>query len=333
MPYLARSAAVLCLGIGLLPTPARAAPTAAEVFDALGFSERDRERAIQGEMVTTRRTESSERELIVVMAFLVNTPRKELVDDFHWARDYAVDPDVTAFKAIPENATVDAFRGLALQPGGERVAKLYLDPNPKELNLSAEEAAAFRALDRASPTAAVEAQLRKLLLARTQSYRRAGLDGIPPYDRGGKTYQPADDLRDALRSQALFSKYAPEFERTLREYPKYKAPGLREQLLWVNFKLDDLPTFVLNHQFSLDIGGATAVAQRHFYVSRSHNMVHIFGGLFPVEEGTLAFYENRTSTNRIAGFGAGTKQALGRKIMARQIRAVFEKYRATKVAP
>jgi len=324
-------ALALALGIALLPASARAVPTAAEIFDALGFSKEDQDLALRGELVTTDRTDSSDRELTVVMAFVVKVPPDELVEEFYRQADYGADPAVTAFGRIEADAGAEAFQGVRLQPGGRQVAESYLDPQPDEFNLSSEEAAAFRGLVGADPTQAVEEQLRKVLLARYEGYRARGLSGIPPYDRDGKSYQPSDDIRRAVKAQKLMVKYAPSFERTLLEYPKYKADGLREQFLWVNFELDELPTIVLSQRLSAPVGeGIHALSERHYYVSRSHNTVQTFAGIFPVQEGTLVFYENRTSTDRAAGFGSGARHTLGRKIMARQIGGIFDKYRATK---
>jgi hypothetical protein len=82
---------------------------------------------------------------------------------------------------------------------------------------------------------------------------------------------------------------------------------------------------------SLAVGdGVHAASERHYYMSRSRNMVHTFGGMFGVQRGTFGFYENRISTDRAAGLGAGARHTLGKKILAHQIGGIFDRYRATK---
>ena len=70
------------------------------------------------------------------------------------------------------------------------------------------------------------------------------------------------------------------------------------------------------------------LADRHYYVSRSHNAVQAIAGIFPVQEGALVIYGNRTFTDQLGGFGASAKQAIGRKIMGGQIAALYEQIRA-----
>ena len=69
-------------------------------------------------------------------------------------------------------------------------------------------------------------------------------------------------------------------------------------------------------------------ADRHYYVSRSHNSVQVVAGIFPVAQGALVIYANRTFTDQLGGIGAGAKQALGRRIMGGQIAALYEELRA-----
>ncbi len=308
-------------------------PTAIELFEELGFRPEDRRRALAGELVTTERQESSDRELTVVMAFWVDAAPALILEDFYRQASYEVDPTASAWGVLEGEASAEALRALRLAPGGAKLARRILDAPAAQLNLSADEAAAFRQLAGDDPVAEVEAELRRLLLARYRSYRSQGLAGIPPYDRGGRPYRPSDDLRRAVETHGLLGKRAPPFERMILDYPQAPVEGMREQFLWVNFELDGLPTFVLNHRLTAPVGGGIhVISERHFYVSRSHNAVQIFGGLLPVQRGALVFYENRTSTDRAAGFGSSAKHALGRKIMARQIGATFETLRAQRSA-
>ena len=56
--------------------------------------------------------------------------------------------------------------------------------------------------------------------------------------------------------------------------------------------------------------------------------MQIVAGIFPVKEGALVVYANRTFTDQLGGFGASAKQAIGRKIMGSQLAALYEQIRA-----
>ena len=62
-------------------------------------------------------------------------------------------------------------------------------------------------------------------------------------------------------------------------------------------------------------------------MSRSHNSVQAVAGVFPVPEGALVVYANRTYTDQLGGFGAGAKQAIGRRIMGGQLAELYERFR------
>ena len=66
---------------------------------------------------------------------------------------------------------------------------------------------------------------------------------------------------------------------------------------------------------------------RKFYVSGSYNVEQATLGFFPVKEGTLVAYANRTSSDQVTGFGGGGKKAIGRKLMGKQLQGVFHKMR------
>ena len=64
-----------------------------------------------------------------------------------------------------------------------------------------------------------------MLLARYRAYRAGGLEGITPYDRGGKTADVAGDLRKATEHAKVLKKYMPAFHAMLLGYPQAPAPN------------------------------------------------------------------------------------------------------------
>jgi hypothetical protein len=118
---------------------------------------------------------------------------------------------------------------------------------------------------------------------------------IADYDRGGgKSTNPADDLRRATNASPVLAREAPEAVAALLNYPKSQPAKATERFFWVNFEIDGQPTIALTHRLVTPQDDGTFVLADRHYVSRSHNAV----------------------------------QAIGRKIIGGQIAALYEQLRA-----
>lgn len=321
------AAALIPILLGL-PTGAGANPRADSVLEALPFSASERRQIMAGELVTTAsREQTSDRELAITMAFLIRNPPSNLVDQFTRATGYDTDSQARAHGPLTGNGDLAQLQALRL---GDAEARRFADASPgTDLNLSAAEIATLRALPDKS-TASVETAVRNLLLERYRAYKARGLAGIAAYDRGsGRQSKPAEALRAASTASPLLAREAPEVVKALLEYPKGQPPGAREVFFWVNFDIDGRPTLSLTQRLvSPQSDGTYVLADRHYYVSRSHNAVQIVAGIFPVSEGALVVYANRTFTDQLGGFGASAKQAIGRRIMGGQLAKLYEQIRA-----
>jgi len=315
----------LIVGVG-----AADAPTAAELLADMPFSEDEKKQIMAGELVTIELTDpTSDRELGIGMGFLIKSAPEDLVDRFAKGTDYEGDEMVTAFGEMTADTTIAELADAHLQPNTAKATGIYLDAAPGDtLNLDEEEITAFAALGAGAKPEAVETEIRKLLLERFSSYHNKGIAGIAPYRRkGGKPYMPGDELVLATKADRELQKYFPEFYETFLDYPHSKPDGMGEAFFWVNFAIDDLPTFTLIHRMGMRVGDGYVLAERHYYVSRSHNVISITAAVYPAKEGAIVFYGNRTFTDQVAGFGSSAKRAIGRKIMAKQISALFDESR------
>jgi len=313
------------------PAAVRANPRAEAVLAKLPFSDAERKKILAGELVTTASKEqTSDRELAVTMAFLIAKPPPDLAGMFQKAVGYDTDKGVTARGELRGDGSLADLQALRLQPKGDAEARRFADAKGgDDLNLSSAEIAAFRALPDKSK-AAVEAELRKMLLARYQAYRANGLAGIAPYDRGGgKSSNPGAELTRATKASPVLAQEAPEVVTALVDYPRSQPAKASEKFFWVNFEVDGRPTIALTQRISVPQADGTYVfADRHYYVSRSHNCVQAVAGIFPVQEGALVLYGNRTFTDQLGGFGASAKQAIGRRLMGGKIGALYDQFRA-----
>ena len=312
-----------------LAAPATAEPPgASEVLHELGFPAEDLQKVLAGQFVNTTLEPTSDRELAVALAFTVSVPPSELAEDARRDLLVTADPDTLAFGRIQGDGSLADFAGVTLAPDRDERARVYLDAKAgQDLNLDSAEIAAFQALGGKASPEQVEELVRKTLLARYQAYRASGLDGIAPYDRGGKKTPAAGDLRRASEAALGLKRYAPTLYQVLLGYPKATAPGLEERFEWSNYEAHGTPTFFLTHRFVMPEGDAFVVVQRQFYVSRGYNVEQAIASFLPVKEGTLVAYVNRTSTDQVTGFGGSSKRAIGSRVMASQLESLFAKTR------
>ena len=316
--------------------PASAQLPDAEAFlEDLGFNPDQISQVKGGGFVEGTIQASTERELVAALAFLVQTTPTQLVNQMREDVLDRVDPNTIAFGVIAGGPSLASFAKLALQPDGEKRAKAYADAGPDaDLNLSAEEIAAFDALGSAPTPAAVEAALRKALLARVQAYQAQGLAGVAPYARsGGKTRSPGDDLRSATTATKKLEQLVPNAFQALLAYPSSKPSGFEETFDWSHYQAHGVPTIALTHTLFIPEGSAWVVAQRQFYVSSGYNCEQSISGFLPMQQGTLVVYTNRTSTDQVTGFGGSAKRAIGSKLLSSELETLYGKVQATEKKP
>jgi hypothetical protein len=299
--------------------------SADEVLDGMGFSAAEKQRVLKGEFVTSDVGAVSERDLSFAVAFLVKTSPDTI-------RKHAIEGAL-----FGEDAQVQAYGKLGAPGSLEDISRLHItdaearaltSAKPGDvLNLGAEERAAFNAL-RDQQAKAVEAQLHRMLLARYQAYRASGLGGIAAYDRGGGgTGDVASDLTKASRSASGAQKHMPALYAFLVDYPRGGLPELQETYLWVKSVIREKPTYVLAHIFSAGDGEARAVVRREFYVSTAYNAEQSIAGFLPVKGGTIVVCLSHAFTDQVAGAGGSMKRSIGSRVMAGQMKEIFDKAR------
>ncbi len=307
-------------------------PSAEEIAGNLGLSPADRKSILAGELVSRTMKSTNDRELAVALAFMVPLSVEEIKSEASQHLLTTTDPATIAWSPIPGEGNLDSFSSLNLDPDPAKRAKAYLKAEPgKELNLDASEINAFNSVkvpNGEPATGPVTTAVRQQLLNRFRSYHKAGLAGISPYARGkGKTAAAADDLKSATESLSQLKEALPGLYKVLLNYPADKPEGLNEKYMWSNYRAHGEPVFILTHDLSFDDSGAYVVVQRQFYVSGSYNAGQSVTAFVPVQRGTIVFYLNRTSTDQVTGFGASTKRSIGSKVMASQLKDLYQKVR------
>lgn len=291
-----------------------------EIFKLLPFSEEEKQKILQGEIIKTLPNETADDELAVGLAFTVrNTPEN-------------IDLNFLGGKTIDQSSAIDShhlisseadFKGLALTVDEQDEVNKFLNASPgDELNLSTDEIATYKALKAKglSDTDArkqVLSQLHDMLFKRYQAYKSGGVMAIAPYQHeDGKKYNTGDYLQSVSQATPILKKLYPKFHKILLEYPKVKDPALKEKFFWMKMKVEGRPTFVLIHRMGMKENGAYLAVGRHFYASQGYNVEQELGMLIPSEKGTLVALITRASSDEVAGFGSSTKRFIGKRLMA-----------------
>ena len=215
------------LAIIFLPLSVLAQLTADDVLSEMGWSAEEKKKILAGEFVTGQRKSVSDRDLAISIGFLVKVPPADLAKELIAGELMKANEQIKTYGEITGNGSLQDLEALNLANSDD-----YLNANPgSDINLDAGEIAAFKDL-KGKPDAmqAAEKELHKMLLARHQTYRKSGLMGISPYDRGdGKKTDPGKDLLLDTDAAKILQKQVPSFHKVMVDYPKSTVEGLDEQ--------------------------------------------------------------------------------------------------------
>jgi hypothetical protein len=304
-----------------LMAQAQPQPSADQVLADVGLSPDDKQRVLNGEFVTSDVGAVSERDLSFGIAFLVKTTPASLATQIEAGDLITADTQVQAHGRFSAAGSLADLAGLRIT---DDEAKTLANARAGEdLNLSTAEIAAFKAVP-GGTTQGIQQQLHRMLLARYQAYRASGLAGIAPYDRGGSASDLASDLRKASEAAKGVRKYVPGFHAVLLGYPKTTVPGMQEDLFWVKSDIHGKPTYVLTHVLVAPEGAMRGVVQRQYYVSTGYNAEQAVAGFVAVQGGTIVLYAGHAFTDQVTGFGGSMKRGIGRRVMADQMKKLFD---------
>ena len=305
-------------------------PQAETLLANLGLSASEIAEVKAGHIITRSVTAAHERDLATSFAFFAPITPAAFVQQLRTGLLTNLDTNTISHGTISAAGSVDDFKALALTPDGAKRASRYVSADA-DLNLSAEEQAAFGKLTATAPVADVEARLRSVLLARFQAYHAKGLAGIAPYARkGGSVRSAGDDLRVALASLENLKKYAPTAFAAMAGYPNAQPAGTEDRFSWVQLMAHGAPTIVLTQGLVVPDGDGFLAMQRQYYVSEGFNAEQAVAAILPAQGGTIVIYSNHTSTDQVSGFGGSAKRSIGSKLMSSELQGIFMKVQKAK---
>lgn len=310
-----------------LPVSAQDTPSPQQALQNFGIDSAQFAQLERGEIVGYDVSETSQKELAIGVAMIIPVALPQIVDYIKSGRLNAGESDIIASGALADNAGIDAFKKFGFTDKQLDEAKAFLEAEPgDEFNLSKSEFDSLQSLkasledaDNKTLLKTANQKYREFLLQRLQAYRKSGLAGIPAYSRDDGSADPAAELRnDAVNSKA-WARYFPELQQAWLNYPAALPANATEQFGWLNRRVEDRPTAILNHRVMVTGEAGGIIVSRQFYVGHSYNSSHVVAGGLPYKDGTLVFYSIRSSTDQVAGMGSSLKHSIGREQMKKEM--------------
>ncbi len=312
---------ILCLLINLMPSITLAEiPSPQALLNQLRISQKDINYLNQGEVVLFDVDNSGETELTAgVIIYVLTTPAQIslLIKKDGLA---SLDPLTISWGLIPTQANSSILNNFSIASGNSE-AKEFLNVTPgNQFNLSTQEFNLIRS-NASKQTDKASEIYRQILWQRWQSYRKSGLKGIAPYDRGNKTIiNPSADLKIASQANDLGSDYFPDIFNAWRNYPNITLPvGVEESYTWSYRFVQDRPAAILTHRFIYGNSNGELIIARQFYAGHSFNANQLTIMCLPYKNGALIFYTNRNFTDQVSGFGSSLKHLIGDNIAQKQV--------------
>jgi hypothetical protein len=319
--------AALSLPVGRACSQTPPAPTPDQVAKALGFTDAEVAQIKAGQIIKKDLKEGSDKELAGVVAVMFKQPVGELVNVALQGKLLEKSSGMLAVHGWdPETSADEAFAGVGLSPSDTAEAAIFAHASPgSKLNLSPADIALFRDV-RPTPDS-VNPQLRAMLKARYEEYRKSGLKGIAPYTRGGRNESsPGKELELAIK-ETMAAAPRQDYFNALLSYPSGQLPEMQDRFYWFKQTVENRPTFILAHRAERHTATAALLTEEQFYVGHSYNSNFIAGGCLEVQGGTLVFYVNRTFTDQVAGWMSSMKHSIGRGQMLDEVTASLQSAR------
>ncbi len=308
-------------------------PSIEEVIQSIGFTAEDQKALLAGEIVSKDLDRVGEKEIIAAVAMRLPVPFAKIGEVYPEGSDIEIDTNNLGYSFLGVPPKDNEWAALAFDAGESEELETILEAKPgDDLNLSAEEFAQLGdrlsgvTADQEGAAAAVSDAYRDLIKARFAAYLERGLDGVAPYDRGdGKTVSAAEEIRKVWGTDdEFFGTYFPALNTAFLSFPQDQSDEIENEFAWRKQKVEGRPAFILQHSQIQEGEGYHVWASKQVFVGHTYNS-QVTGGVFlPYEEGSILFYFNSTSTDKIAGFFSGVASSVGQSRMNESIKRYFD---------
>ncbi len=332
----------VCLAIVLMLTVSTATagenqlPTPGQIFGALGYTDEEKRAVIAGEIIAIDQPAVIDNQLKGAVAMRVPVSIDRVAGFFQGGRHLTDDPTVTAFRVLRPSIGENDWHAVRFGAEDRREVKMILKGNPVSiLNLSSEEAATLK--DRLNQVTAEQPEAndvlseayRDILAVRYRSYLEKGLDGIPPYARGGGGHaSPAGEIRADLHgaSFSLLDRF-PTFRQAVVDFPRNQPPGVTSDFFWIKTAVEGRPHYTLAHQMTTRGDGFLLIYNRDYFTGHTYNNAQATHLWLADDRGVYAFHVNASNTDEITGFFGVIARKIGQDRMNEDLTNYFTEVR------
>ncbi len=316
-------------------TSSSAQPTVAELLDSTPFNQADIRRVLNGGLVSTGVKPVGDHEVAVGLACLAKetgAAMYRLLQQNVWIAP----GELIASERINDEDRLASFENVSFEPDYLEEAAWYVKAKAgDDFNLSTDEIETFRSLPSTSRSKGdarvVLSALRQVLLSRYLAYRKDGLQGILPYDRGsGKKARPSKLLHQSLNLSFYLKREFPAVHEALIRYPDTGDLAAIHDYHWLSIEIEGRPVFALSHRLTNRTERAGIAVTRVFYISRALDAAQVVVAMMTTPEGTLVLYVSRIWTERVTGFGKAVKTKVARNVLKGQMVKASAKMEACK---
>ncbi|MGZ8226191.1 MAG: hypothetical protein ACXWT3_06070 [Methylococcaceae bacterium] len=298
----------------------------------LGFKQEDYKKLLSGEVISADLPETTDKMLAESFAIFAPIRTYKIADLVLSKRVFDADADVIDSGRIdPLKIEASLAKVNFTAAEANEVKQLVNFTGGDAFNLSNQEIAKLKTANRSGQTSteAVSKVYRGILAGRMEAYLKSGIAGVAPFDRGnGNTTSAANDLESMTKASTLLIKNLPGLYHTFLDYPKNQSAHLEQAFFWVKRRVENRPTFVLEHRILEPSPASLIFLRREFFVGHSYNGAQGVSGAFTMSQaGTLVFSTVRSSSDQVAGFASGPRHDLGRKMLRDEVVARLKNLR------
>jgi hypothetical protein len=301
------------------------------------FKDADLNRLANGEILAQRGPQLGlSRGIAIESAFVIHAPVAQAaagLEQFNPARhselrtylqmDIGSSPSPNDFQKLnsaPNNSSVKAFVS----------ATESLPGDSSKLQLSKQEVRLYQpSADKANVPPSVVAFWSQVLTQRAKEFLSSGLSGLAPYETGGSSLKPGEELSRLVREDG---KVRSQFSGLIESTPLGAGHGpLSPSLYWTLFEGDNEAAVALGASYGKNVGDGWQGVDVQYYASGDLNVGAVFYQMWPIaingSQATLVWRTDLISSSSIGDLRGvermGSGSALLREIQ-KNVRALLK---------
>jgi hypothetical protein len=301
------------------------------------FKDADLNRLANGEILAQRGPQLGlSRGIVIESAFVIHAPVPQAaagLEQFNPARhselrtylqvDIGSSPSPNDFQKLssaPNNSSVKAFVS----------ATESLPGDSSKLQLSKQEVRLYQpGGDKGNVPPSVVAFWSQVLTQRAKEFLSSGLSGLAPYETGGSSLKPGEELSRLVREDG---KVRSQFSSLIESTPLGAGHGsLSPSLYWTLFEGDNEAAVALGASYGKSVGDGWQGADIQYYASGDLNVGVVFYQMWPItingSQATLVWRSDLISSSSIGELRGvermGSGSALLREIQ-KNVRALLK---------